>query len=70
MKQQKWHVSVGPGSKTVGKAMRDADDALDAEEASLFRSLVGTALYVGQDRPQAQGSQRQVIQTSSRWGQC
>ena len=43
-----------PGSKTVGKGLRDGCDGLDEQETQQYRSLVGTALYVGQDRPETQ----------------
>ena len=32
--------------------MRDGADGLDEQETQQYRSLVGTALYVGQDRPE------------------
>ena len=52
LEQTKWNVSVAPGSKTVGKGLRDGADGLDEQETQQYRSLVGTALYVGQDRPE------------------
>ena len=47
LKQTKWHVTVAPRSKTVGKGMRDGAGMLNEEEIPQYRSLVGTALYVG-----------------------
>ena len=54
LEQTKWKVTVAPGSKTVGKSLRDGADGLDEQETKQYRSLVGTALYVGQDRPETQ----------------
>ena len=54
LEQTKWKVTVAPGSKTVGKGLRDGADGLDEQETQQYRSLVGTALYVGQDRPETQ----------------
>ena len=54
VEQTKWCVIVAPGSKTVGKGLRDGADSLDEQETQQYRSLVGTALYVGQDRPETQ----------------
>ena len=52
--QAKWKVTVAPGPKTVGRGLRDGADCLDEQETQQYRSLVGTALYVGQDRPETQ----------------
>ena len=49
----KEQLEVAPGSKTVGKVLRDGADGLDEQETQQYRSPVGTALYVGQDRPAA-----------------
>ena len=49
LEQTKWNVSV---SKTVVQGLRA--DSLDEKETQQYRSLVGTALYVGQDRPETQ----------------
>ena len=54
LEQSKWNVTVAPGSKTVGKGLRDGADGLDEQEAQQYRSLIGTALYVGQDTPETQ----------------
>ncbi|CAK0793479.1 unnamed protein product [Prorocentrum cordatum] len=62
--QEKWVVTVAPGSKTVGKT-RDAADPLDEEGTALYRALVGTALYVGQDRPEAQYATKEVARYMS-----
>ena len=53
LEQAKWKVTVAPGSKTVGKGLRDGADNLDEQETQQYRSLVGTALYVGQDTKEA-----------------
>ena len=52
LEQTKWKITVAPGSKTVGTGLRDGADGLDEQETQQYRSLVGTALYVGQDRPE------------------
>ena len=54
LEQTRWNVSVAPGWKTVGRGLRDGADGLDEQETHQYRSLVGTALYVGQDRPKTQ----------------
>ena len=54
LEQAKWKVTVVPGSKTVGKGLRDGADGLGEQETQQYRSLVGTALYFGQDRPETQ----------------
>ena len=54
LEHTKWKVTVAPGSKTVGKGLRDGADGLDEQETQQCRSLVGTALHVGQDRPETQ----------------
>ena len=43
-----------PASKDCGKSDRDAEKELSAEEASVFRKLAGTALYLSLDRPTIQ----------------
>ena len=43
---------MASGSKTEGEGLRDGADGLDEQETQQYRSLVGTALYVGQDRPE------------------
>ena len=54
LEQTKWKITVAPGSKTVSKGLRDGADGLDEQETQQDRSLVRTALYVGQDRPETQ----------------
>ena len=49
LEQTKWNVAVAPGSKTVGKGLRDGADGLDEQETQQYRSL-----YVGQERPETQ----------------
>ena len=48
-----------PGSETVGKGFRDGADGLDEQETQQYRSLVGTALYFGQDRPETQNATKE-----------
>ena len=43
-----------PASKETGKSDRHAEKELSAEEASEFRRLAGTALYLSLDRPTIQ----------------
>ena len=42
--QTKWNVPVAPGSKRVGKGLREGADNLDEQETQQYRSRVGTAL--------------------------
>ena len=53
-------VTVAPGSQTVGEGLRDGADGLDEQETQQYRSLVGTALYVGQDRPETQSTTKEA----------
>ena len=54
LEKSEWNITVVPGSKTVSKGLRDGADSLNEPEKQHSRSLVGTALYVGQDRPETQ----------------
>ena len=65
LEQTKWKVTVAPGSKTVGTGMRDGVDGLDEQETQQYRSLVGTALYVGQDRPETQYATKEATRFMS-----
>ena len=56
---------MAPGSKTVGKGLRDGADSLDVQETQQYRSLVGTALYVGQDRPETQHATKEAARFMS-----
>ena len=47
LEQTKWEITVADGA-----------DGLDEQETQQYRSLVGTALYVGQDRPETQCNER------------
>ena len=58
-------ITVAPGSKTVGKGLRDGVDGLDEQETQQYRSLVGTALYVGQDRPETQYATKEAARFMS-----
>ena len=60
LEQTKWKVTVALGSKTVGKGLCDRADCLDEQETQQYRSLVGTALYVGQDRPETQYATKEL----------
>ena len=53
------------GSKTVGKSLRDGADGLDEQETQQYRSLVVTALYVGQDRPETQHATKEAARFMS-----
>ena len=65
LEQTKWNVTAAPGSKTVGKGLRDGADGLDDQETQQYRSLVGTALYVGQDRPETQHTTKETARLMS-----
>ena len=53
------------GSKTVGEGLRDGADGLDEQETQQYRSLVCTALYFGQDRPETQYATREAARFMS-----
>ena len=65
VEQTKWCVTAAPGSKTVGKGFRDGVDGLDEQETQQYRSLVGTALYVGKDRQETQYATREAARFMS-----
>ena len=65
IEQTKWKVTVARGSKTVGKGLRDGADGLDEQETQQYRSLVGTALYVRQDRPETQHVTKEAARFTS-----
>ena len=45
--------------------MRDGADGLDEQETQQYRSLVGTALYVGQDKPETQYATKEAARLMS-----
>ena len=53
------------GSRTVGKGLRDGADSLDEQEIQQCGSWVGTALYVGPDRPETQYATREAARFMS-----
>ena len=55
----------GTWIKTVGKGLRDGADNRDEQETQKYRSLVGTALYVGQDRPETQDATKEAARFMS-----
>ena len=65
LEQTKWNVTVAPGSKTVGKGLRDGAGGLDEQETQQYKSLVGTALHVGQDRPETQNATKEAARFMS-----
>ena len=65
LEQTKWKVTVAPGSKTEGEGLRDGADGLDEQETQQYRSLVGTVLYVGQDRPETQHATKEAARFMS-----
>ena len=65
LEQTKWKVTVALVSKTVGKDLRDGADGLDEQETQQYRSLVGTALFVGQDRPETQYATKEAARIMS-----
>ena len=60
LEQTKKKITVAPGSKTMGKSLRDGAEGLDEQETRQYRSLVGTALHVGQDRPETQNATKEA----------
>ena len=57
----------------MGKGLRDGADSLDEQETQQYRSLVGTALYVGQGRPETQhasGEAARCMSGSTRAAKC
>ena len=52
--EQTKSIFVAPGSKTMNMGLRDGADVLDERETQQCRSLFGTALNDGQDRPETQ----------------
>ena len=52
--EQTKSILVAPGSKTMNKGLHDGADFLDERETQQCKSLIGTALNVGQDRPETQ----------------
>ena len=56
--EQTKSIFVTPVSKTMNKGLRDGADVLDERETQQCRSLFGTALNVGQDRPETQYTAR------------
>ena len=65
LEQTKWKVTGAPGSETVGKGLCDGADNLDEPETQQYRSRVGTALYVGQDRPETQYATKEAARFMS-----
>ena len=55
----------GTSSKTVGTGLRDGADGLDEQETQQYRSPVGTALHVGQDRPEKQYATKETARFMS-----
>ena len=64
LEQTKWKVTVALGSNTVCKGLRDGADCPD-EQTKQYRSLVGTALYVGQDRSETQYATKEAARFMS-----
>ena len=64
MKSDVWNMTVTPGSKTIGHT-RDSADKLDPEACTTFRSQVGLALYIGQDRPECQFATKEAARHMS-----
>ena len=70
LEQTKWNITVALGSKTVGKGLRDGADGLDEQGTLQYRSLVGTALYVGQDRAETQYATKEAASDPTRAAKC
>ena len=52
--EQTKNILVALGWKTMNEGLHDGADVLDEREAQQRRSLIGTALNDGQDRPETQ----------------
>ena len=52
--EQTKSILVAPGSKTVNKGLHDGAAVLEERETQQCKSLIGTALNDGQDRPETQ----------------
>ena len=52
--EQTKSIFVALGSKTMNKGLRDGADVLDTRETQQCRSVIDTALNVGQNRPETQ----------------
>ena len=65
IEQTKWNVSVALASKTSGKGLRGGADGLDEQETQQYKSLGGTALYVGQERPETQYATKEAARFMS-----
>ena len=66
LEQTQWTVTVAPGSKTVGKGLRDGADGLDEKETQQsIQTTGGTALCVGQDRPETQYATKEAVRFMS-----
>ena len=61
---------MAPGSKTVSEGLRDGADTLYDQETQQYRSMVGTALYVGQDRPEKQYATARFMSGPTRAARC
>ena len=55
-----WHLD-----RKRWKGLRDGAVSLDVQETQQYRSLVGTALYVGQDRPETQHATKEAARFMS-----
>ena len=63
--EQPKSILVAPGSKTMNKGSHDGADLLDERETHQWRSLIGTALNDGQDRPGTQYSTEESARFTS-----
>ena len=71
--EQTKSILVAPGSKTMNKGMHDGADVLDERETRQCKSLIGTALNDGQDRPETQYTTEEAARFMSdptRAGKC
>ena len=64
LEQTKWNVSVSSRIEN-GKVLRDGADAMDDQERQQYRPIVGTALYVRQDRPETQYATKEAARFMS-----
>ena len=63
--EQTKSILVAPGSKTMNIGLHDGADVLNERETQQCRSLIGTALNVGQDRPETQYATKEAARFMS-----
>ena len=54
---------IGPGSKCIGKAVKNAADELEGSDWDNYRTIAPTAHYVAADRPDIQYTTAVLMRT-------